>query len=71
MQPLHVRLTVIDGEQRFVDYLNSKPHKLNTTITNGFYSFDDNEAVARWMGPAVTGGDAPRDHPPGPRQLAR
>ena len=37
VQPLHVRLTVIDGERRFVDYLNSKPHKLITTITSGFY----------------------------------
>lgn len=54
VQPLHVRLTVIDGERRFVDYLNSKPHKLIATSTSGFYSFDGNEAVARWMGPAVT-----------------
>ncbi len=53
VQPLHVRLTVIDGERRFVDYLNTKSHKLVTTITSGFYSFDGNEAVVRWMGPAV------------------
>ncbi len=54
VQPLHVRLTVIEGERRFVDYLNSKPHKLNITTTSGFYSFDGNEAVVRWMGPEVT-----------------
>lgn len=50
VQPLHVRLTVIDGEGRFVDYLNTKPHQLITSITSitsGFYSFDGNEAVVR------------------------
>lgn len=52
VQPLQVRLTVIDGERRFIDYLDPTTHQFTTT--SGSCSCDGNEAQAHWMGPAVT-----------------
>jgi hypothetical protein len=52
VEPLHVRLTVIDGERRFVAYRDRRTSTLTTT--SGFYAFDGNEAVVRWMGPETT-----------------
>lgn len=48
MEPVHVRLRILDGVGRFVRYRDAKTEKLGTT--SGFYSFDGNEAVVRWMG---------------------
>lgn len=48
MEPVHVRLRVLDGVKRFVRYRDAKTDKLGTT--SGFYAFDGNEAVVRWMG---------------------
>jgi hypothetical protein len=52
VEPLHVRLTVIDGERRFIAYRDRRTSTLTTT--SGFYAFDGNEAVVRWMGPEIT-----------------
>jgi hypothetical protein len=52
VEPLHVRLTVIDGERRFIAYRDRRTSTLTTT--SGFYAFDGNEAVVRWMGPETT-----------------
>lgn len=54
VEPLHVRLTVIDGERRFIAYRDRRTSTLTTT--SGFYAFDGNEAVVRWMGPETTMG---------------
>ncbi|NEV64299.1 DUF1570 domain-containing protein [Thiorhodococcus minor] len=48
LEPLHVRLTIIEGAQRFIAYRETQAHNL-ATVT-GFYSFLSNEAVVRWMG---------------------
>ncbi len=52
LQLLQVRLTVIDGERRFIDYLDPTTHQFTTT--SGSCSCDGNEALVHWMGPAVT-----------------
>ncbi|WP_373509168.1 hypothetical protein [Thiocapsa sp.] len=52
VEPLHVRLTVIDGERRFIAYRDRRTSTLTTT--SGFYAFDGNEAVVRWMGQETT-----------------
>lgn len=48
LEPLHVRLTIVEGAQRFIAYRDTQAHNL-ATVT-GFYSFLNNEAVVRWMG---------------------
>jgi hypothetical protein len=52
VKPLHVTLTVIEGEERFISYRNLKTPNLATT--SGFYTFDGNQAVVRWLGSVST-----------------
>lgn len=48
VEPLHVRLTVVYGEERFLAYRETRARNLATV--SGFYSFLNNEAVVRWLG---------------------
>ncbi len=47
-EPLHVNITIIDGESRFARYRNQKAPGAATN--SGYYSFAENEAVVRWAG---------------------
>ncbi len=47
-EPLHVNITVIDGESRFARCRNQKAPGAATN--SGYYSFAENEAVVRWAG---------------------
>lgn len=47
-RPLHVNLTVVNGQERFAAYRDQRTRGLTTL--GGFYSFRENEAAVRWMG---------------------
>ncbi len=50
MQPVHLRLRVIDGRARFARLASSK----GLQTDSGFYTHRDNLAVVRWMGDTRT-----------------
>lgn len=52
VEPLHVTLTLVEGEGAFNAYRDSKTIGLATN--SGFYTFLGNEAVVRWLGPDIT-----------------
>jgi hypothetical protein len=51
-RPVHVKLTIIEGDAQFAAYSERFAKGLSTM--GGFYSFNGNEAVVRWTGLAQT-----------------
>lgn len=48
VQPVHVRLSIIDGHSRFA--ATAAGTGLAAEMLSGFYRFSDNQAVVRWQG---------------------
>ena len=52
VEPVHLKLRIIDGQQRFASAVAGTG--LSFATVSGFYRFHDNQAVVRWMGETGT-----------------
>ncbi len=52
VEPVHVALRIVNGQQHFVQAAAGTG--LDLSSTSGFYRFSDNQAVVRWLGDAGT-----------------